>query len=104
MKREDENVYCMKAYYESMAIYDAYRQQGKHPQVVRLKNCKASTIHCDDYILLRSYQTIVAAYDTRYGIMYDFLRYVYGYTATSARHITKFRELYKPAEFLRFYP
>ena len=104
MKRKDENDCCVKAYYESMALYDAYRQQGIQPQVVRLNNCKASIIYCDVYILLRSYQTIVAAYDTRDGTMYDFLRYAFGYSAASAQHIAKFRERFNPRAFLRFYP
>lgn len=46
---------------------------------------------------LRSYNTIVciACYDTdrKRLIVYDLLRWVYGYTATSAQHIAKFRRL-----------
>lgn len=38
---------------------------------------------------LVSYNTFVAA--VVYGEFYDFLRYVYCYTATSAKHISKFR-------------
>lgn len=39
--------------------------------------------------MLKSYNTIVAFADC-YGNVYDFLRKVYGYTATSAKHIAKF--------------
>ena len=33
---------------------------------------------------------MIAAIDKEYGGMFDFLRYAYGYTATSAQHIAKF--------------
>ena len=42
------------------------------------------------YYVLRSYNTIVAAIDVSNDTLYDFLRYVYGYTSTSAQHIAKF--------------
>ena len=43
------------------------------------------------WILLKSYSTIVAAYNIYNNELFDFLRLVYGYTATSAQHIAKFR-------------
>lgn len=61
----------------------------------RLYNCQAWM--CDIIAVksgavigtaLMSYDTVVA-YSID-GIVYDFLRYVYGYTATSAQHISKF--------------
>lgn len=42
--------------------------------------------------VLQSYNTIIALISG--NVMYDFLRYVYGYTATSAQHIVKFRSDY----------
>ena len=46
---------------------------------------------------LRSYKTLVcvAVYDSdrRRLIIYDVLRWTYGYTATSAQHIAKFRRM-----------
>ena len=63
----------------------------------RLRNCSAEVAPVIDaetgellYYVLRSYNTIVAAIDVRTDTLYDFLRYVYGYTATSAQHIAKF--------------
>ena len=38
------------------------------------------------------------------SVMYDFLRYVYGYTATSAKHIAKFRKFTKPTDVLTYRP
>ena len=63
----------------------------------RLRSCSAEVAPVMDaetgellYYVLRSYNTIVAAIDVRTDTLYDFLRYVYGYTATSAQHIAKF--------------
>lgn len=47
-----------------------------------------------EYYVLRSYNTIVAAIDTRTDTLYDFLRKVYGFTSTSAQHISKFEKDY----------
>ena len=57
---------------------------------IRLRTCKAYVLTTGNYHLLKSYSTIVAAIDAD-GNLYDFLRYVYGYTSTSAQHIAKFR-------------
>ena len=46
------------------------------------------------YYVLCSYCTIGAIIDTRTDTLYDFLRYVYGYTATSAQHSAKFDKDY----------
>ena len=57
-----------------------------------LYSCKAEWTIVGDWMLLRSYSTIVAAYNRETDEFFDFLRLVYGYTATSAQHIAKFRE------------
>lgn len=54
----------------------------------RLRSCSAYVYHdCGKYIL-RSYNTVIAVIEN--GVCYDFLREVYGYTAISAQHISKF--------------
>lgn len=55
----------------------------------RLYTCKAEVLFYDEFIALRSYNTIVAVYEQN-GYLFDILRLVYGYTATSAQHIAKF--------------
>lgn len=60
----------------------------------QLRSCSAEVAQCGRFTVLRSYNTIVAAIDTTTGICYDFLRKVYGYTATSAQHISKFKRDY----------
>ena len=61
--------------------------------VTRLHYCNACVLTTGNYHILKSYRTIVAAIDAD-GNLYDFLRYVYGYTSTSAQHIAKFRNGY----------
>ena len=60
----------------------------------RLRSCSAEVARIGNWYVLRSYRTIVAIIDTRTDTLYDFLRYVYGYTATSAQHISKFDKDY----------
>lgn len=63
----------------------------------RLRNCNAVVYSVGGYEFLRSYNTIIAMIDPN-GILYDFLRYVYGYTATSAKQISKFADDYYHTE------
>lgn len=56
----------------------------------RLDYCQANTYQTRGYSFLISYNTIVAFIDDS-GNMFDVLRLVYGYTPTSAKHISKFR-------------
>lgn len=56
----------------------------------RLRYCSAWIYKTQNFKVLRSYNTIIACIDMQTGTGYDFLRLVYGYTATSAQHISKF--------------
>lgn len=66
----------------------------------RLRKCNAVVYAFETetgrVYVLKSYYTLVAMIDEA-GVCYDFLRYVYGYTATSAQHISKFFKDYAPA-------
>lgn len=62
----------------------------------KLRSCSAKVADVVDSktgallgTVLQSYNTVVA-YADAHGTVYDFLRLVYGYTVTSAQHITKF--------------
>lgn len=68
----------------------AIRNDGA-PRVERLRSCNAHVEFYNDYIVLVSYSTIVAFIDEN-GKLFDVLRLVYGYTATSAQHIAKFKD------------
>lgn len=67
----------------------------------RLRSCSAKVFDLVDdttgevlYHILLSYRTIVAFIDPTTDTLYDVLRLVYGYTATSAQHISKFNQDY----------
>ena len=61
----------------------------------RLDNCTAWIKETANYYILQSYNTNIAFIDKATNTLYDVLRYVYGYTATSAKHIAKFRRYNK---------
>lgn len=82
----------------------------------QLRSCSATVFDIADnatgeilYHGLRSYNTIVAFIDVQTDTLYDVLRLVYGYTSTSAQHISKFaqdfgRSKWGCANVLRYYP
>lgn len=82
----------------------------------QLRSCSATVFDIVDnttgevlYHGLRSYNTIVAFIDVQTDTLYDVLRLVYGYTSTSAQHISKFEKDYSRgkwgcANVLRYYP
>lgn len=57
---------------------------------IKLRSCQASVAETEDFYILKSYNTIVAFINKHTGQKFDFLRYVFRYTATSAQHIAKF--------------
>lgn len=57
---------------------------------IRLRSCSAYVFESENFYFLRSYSTVVACINKTTGQKYDFLRLVYGYTSTSAQHISKF--------------
>lgn len=62
--------------------------------VKRLRTCTAYVYETDSYYLLKSYATFVAFIRKSDGECFDILRNVYGYSATSAQHIAKFKNDY----------
>ena len=75
----------------------------------RLRSCTAEVMETESYYVLRSYNTMIAFIDKSTDTLYDVLRYVYGYTSTSAQHIAKFSHDYGRAKYgcsreLRYYP
>ena len=56
----------------------------------QLRSCTAWVFTTDNYYILLSYGTYIACIEKATGAAYDVLRYVYGYTSTSAQHISKF--------------
>ena len=75
---------------------------NKMPPKVRLNNCQARTQDFEGFTVLWSYNIAVAVYDKSTDTLYDILRGVYGFTATSAQHIAKFRNMCNPANVLTY--
>ena len=77
-------------------------KEHEMPPKVRLNPCQAWTQDFEGFTILWSYKTAVAVYDKSTDTLYDILRGVYGYTATSAQHIAKFRNMCNPAHVLTY--
>ena len=79
-----------KRYYKGIEgiLYYAFKNGKKR---CRLYSCNAEIWECMGILVLVSYGTPIAVY-TDDGSLYDCLRVVYGYTATSSQHISKFRK------------
>ena len=58
----------------------------------RLNHCNATVFETEHFFILRSYETFIACIHKGSDTCVDMLRSVYGYTATSAKHISKFRK------------
>lgn len=67
-----------------------HNQYGSVRHITRLRKCKAWVYEYNSYVLLQSYNTIVAGVVKDTNEQYDFRRMVYGCTATTAQHIAKF--------------
>ena len=85
-------------------VIDNINLDCEQTYVGRLRKCSATVWETNHWYLLRSYRTFVAAIDKETGILYDFLRYVYGYTATSAQHIAKFANDYHATQRYTYRP
>lgn len=82
----------VNAYVENIVNdINALLRTSEPPAWYQLYHCKAEWGVVGDWTILRSYSTIVAAYNVVTDEFFDFLRLVYGYTSTSAQHIAKFR-------------
>ena len=83
-----------------------YYAFNKGKKCCKLYSCSAEIWECMGILVLVSYGTPIAVY-TRDGSLYDCLRVVYGYTATSSQHISKFKKWlaennYPVQHFVRF--
>lgn len=86
---------------------------GDYSAKQRLRSCTAYKYYFKregtpyEIVVLQSYSTVVAmAYIDNEGKsinVFDFLRIVYGYTATSAQHIAKFRNEMREKAALKRY-
>lgn len=68
----------------------------------RLRSCTARVYETNNYYLLKSYDTFIASINKEDGKLFDALRLVYGFTSTSAQHISKFWHDYGHGEKFTF--
>ena len=101
MKKEEQkkiNEMCMdifeRAYNELPQIAHSYLndKQLKNAGAKRLRSCSAWVWETENFYVLQSYNTFIACIEKSTDICYDVLRRVYGYTATSAKHVSIFRK------------
>ena len=69
-------------------LYYAFNNGKKR---CRLYSCNAEIWEFEGILVLVSYGTPIAVYMDEWSL-YDCLRVVYGYTATSSQHISKFKK------------
>lgn len=103
MKKSEQitiNTDVEEAYHDLLQCIDYHGSR----KISRLRHCNAEVFETYGYTFLKSYGTIVACIGHDDSICYDFLRFVYGYTATSAQHIAKFMHDYSPYSIKRYYP
>ena len=101
MKKEEQkkiNEMCMdifeRAYNELPQIAHSYLNDShlKKAGAKRLCSCTAWVWETENFYVLQSYSTFIACIEKSTDTCYDVLRLVYGYTATSASHVSKFRK------------
>ena len=85
-------------------LYEVFRKWGRSRS---LYYCNAEILEYKGFLALVSYGTPIAVYAPDNATLYDCLRIVYGYTATSCQHIRKFsiwlaENNYPVKEFVRF--
>lgn len=100
MKKEkqiEENIIVEEAY--TSFVRDKKKADSlEFTPPTRFRSCKAYVSRVGKWLVLTSYSTDVAIIDCQTGVLYDFLRLVYGYTSTSAHHISKFAHDYSVLE------
>lgn len=96
-EQEKENVHVIEAW-DSFVTFVKNADDICHAPAMRLRTCNAYVSAIGKWIVLTSFSTIVAIIDSETHVLYDVLRYRYGYTATSAQHIAKFSHDYDVKE------
>ena len=84
-KSADNNLY----YRGVVSILHYSFKHGK--RLCKLYSCNAEIWEYEGFLVLVSYGTPIAVYADEWSL-YDCLRVVYGYTATSSQHISKFKK------------
>ncbi len=97
MRREEQieiNMICDTEFNRAMEEFREAQMPGGQYNIYRLRTCQAWVYETEKYYLLTSYRTMVACINKTTDTLFDVLRTKYGYTATSAQHISKFEKDY----------
>ena len=73
-----------------------YRKQLRTVKKHKLRHCDAKVYETDNYFILQSFETLVAAIEKTTNEATDVLRYVYGFTRCSTRQISYFLNDFTP--------
>ena len=93
------NDWCMTALWNAQDEF----MSGDYIYCGRLRSCQAKVYESESFFILESYNTnFVAIIDKETKQCYDLLRYVYGYTSTSAQHVSKFWHDYGDNKIYRY--
>ena len=84
------------------AMEELRQVTNENDVVYRLRHCTAWIYETDNFYILRSYNTYIACIEKATGYASDVLRNVYGYTATSAQHVSKFFKDYYARIIFRY--
>ena len=80
-------------------IDETYQEEfTEYLRIERLRTCQAWVKETPRFFLLQSYNTIVACIEKDTDTLYDFLRFIYGFTSTSCQHIAKFNHDYSKSQ------
>lgn len=93
-RQQQINTNDLVQYHYDVALYEYEQLSWSNRNWKKLRHCTAEVCETENYYILRSYNTIVAVVNKYNFNVYDFLRMVHGYTATSAQHIAKFAHDY----------
>lgn len=92
--RKKEQLEINKEVFDAIGRYKEEHEHHPLGEGTRLRTCQAWVYETPSFYVLESYNTFVAIIEKSTDTCYDFLRYAYGYTNTSAQHISKFDKDY----------
>ena len=101
-KQIKDNIFAVDFFNMAMAQLDVDKRGDSYGK--QLRSCQARVYETEQFYILKSYNTFIAAIDKFTKCGYDVLRHEYCYTATSAQHISKFLHDYGAENYRRYYP
>ena len=97
-RTEQHKMNCEVLYHLDKAVDEMNAMRDiKKPK--RLRSCTAWVYETQHYYILCSYNTLIACINKCNDCLYDALRHEYGFTRTSAQHISKFDHEYGRAKW-----